>query len=344
MLLPVDYQKLNENSLFIDVRSPEEFERETIPGAINIPMFDNEERKIIGTLYKQVSPYEANLKGIEIASKKLLGLYKKIYELKSEYKDLVFFCARGGMRSGVISTFMNSMGVDVIKLKGGYKAYRKVVTDTLPELNSKVEYVVIHGNTGTGKTRVLETLRSMGYDVLDLEDAANHRGSLLGNVGLGQCNTQKMFESKIYHTLRNVKNKYVFVEAESKRIGRVLVPEYVYEGMREGKHIFVDADLDFRSNIILEEYTKNHNHKEDIIDSLEKLRKYISDKRIDEYIRMVNQGNLNEVTKDLMIKYYDPMYMNTANKYNYDLSLEIIDIEKSAKEIANWAENVYNNN
>lgn len=344
MLLPVDYQKLNENSLFIDVRSPEEFEKETIPGAINMPIFNNEERKLIGTLYKQVSPYEANLKGIEIASTKLLDFYKKIYELKNQHKELVFFCARGGMRSGVISTFINSMGVDVIKLRGGYKSYRKEVTDALPELNSRVEYVVIHGNTGTGKTKVLEVLKKMGYDVLDLEDAANHRGSLLGSVGLGECSTQKMFESKIYDTLKDVKNKYVFVEAESKRIGRVFIPEFIHESMKNGKHIFVDADLDFRANIILEEYTKSENHKQDILDSLEKLRKYISDKRINEYIDMVNDGKLHEVTKDLMVKYYDPMYMNTANKYTYDLSVEIVDIEKSAKEIANWAEKIYNNN
>lgn len=338
MLLPVDYQKIKKSSLFIDVRSQGEFKSETIPGAINMPIFDDEERKLIGTLYKQVSEEDASREGIKIASKKLLYFYDEVLKLKKKHRDIVFFCARGGMRSGVISTFINSMGINVIKLKGGYKSYRRAVIDELPELNDNVEYVVIHGNTGVGKTKILKELEELGLDMLDLEGAANHRGSLLGNVGLGSCNSQKMFESIIHNTLGNAKSKYVFVEAESKRIGKVFVPSYIHDKMKNGKHIFVDADIDFRADIILEDYTKSQNCQQEIIECLEKLNKYISSSRIEEYKNQVLQGKYKEVTKDLMIKYYDPMYMNTSTKYEYDLEIMVKDIKKTTLEIAKWAE------
>ncbi|MCM1988142.1 tRNA 2-selenouridine(34) synthase MnmH [Oceanirhabdus seepicola] len=343
MLLPQDYKKVNRNGLFIDVRSPGEFKQETIPGAINMPIFNDEERKIIGTLYKQESPYEASKAGIECASKKLLGFFEEIYELKKSHKDITLFCARGGMRSGVISTFISSMGISVCRIRGGYKAYRKVVMEELVELNDSVEYIVIHGNTGVGKTEILKQLKEDGYSILDLEKAANHRGSLLGSVGLNNCNSQKMFESYIHDELsKNKGNKFVFVEAESRRIGSVFVPEYVHNKMKDGKHIFIDANLDFRSKIIIDEYTKNENYLEEISIALDKLSKYMGKNKAEYYKEKLKHGEIREVTKELMETYYDPMYTNTSDKYEYELKLTINDINKAAKDIEKWFNSNYN--
>ncbi|WBW95500.1 tRNA 2-selenouridine(34) synthase MnmH [Oceanirhabdus sp. W0125-5] len=343
MLLPQEYKKINRDGLFIDVRSPGEYKQETIPGAINMPIFDDEERKIIGTLYKQESAYEASKVGIEYASKKLLHFFEEIHELKKTNKDITLFCARGGMRSGVISTFINSMGINVSRIKGGYKAYRKVVMEELVELNDSVEYIVIHGNTGVGKTEILKQLKEDGYSVLDLEKAANHRGSLLGSVGLNKCNSQKMFESYIHEELsRNKGGKYVFVEAESRRIGSVFVPEYVHNKMKVGKHIFIDASLEFRSEIIIREYTKNVNYLEEISLALDKLAKYMGKKKAEYYKEKLNEGKIKEVTMELMETYYDPMYTNTSDKYEYELRLTIDDINKAAKDIEKWLDSNYN--
>lgn len=339
MIFPVDYRELQEDCIFIDVRSPEEYKQATIEGAVNIPLFSDEERKEIGTVYTQESIEKAKRMGIQVVSKKLPQIYDEAMELWKQGKKLVFFCARGGMRSGSIVMLFNSLGINVIKLKGGYKGYRKVVTEELIKLNEEVQYIVLHGNTGVGKTEILKMLEQDGHDVLDLEEAANHRGSLLGNVGLGNQVTQKAFESTLYHKLKSFKSKYVLVEAESRRIGKVFVPDFIHNKMKEGKHIFVDADIEFRANIIVDEYTKEENSNEEINKSLDKLSKYISNSKIDEYKNMVLEGKYTEVAKELMIKYYDPMYMNTSDKYEYDLKIKVENIKNAAKEIENWMKN-----
>lgn len=337
MFVPVEYEELlGADYVFIDVRSPEEYKSETINGAVNIPVFNDEERKEIGTIYTQKSVEEAKRMGINVVSQKLPKIYDEVMELYNQKKKLVFFCARGGMRSGAITMLLNSLGINVIKLKGGYKGYRKFISSKLPKLNDEVEYIVLHGNTGVGKTEILKQLELSGYDVLDLEQAANHRGSLLGNVGLGNQVSQKQFESNIYHRLEKVKDKYVFVEAESKRIGRVFVPDYIHNKMKSGKHIFVDADIEFRSDLIIKEYIKDEKCIEEILNCLDRLSKYISEKNIKRYKEMILNSDYKAVVEELMIKYYDPMYMNTSNKYEYDLKIRVKNIKSAAKEIENW--------
>jgi tRNA 2-selenouridine synthase len=138
--------------------------------------------------------------------------------------------------------------------------------------------------------------------------------------------------------LKNRKTDFVFVEAESRRVGNIIIPDYIYKGMVDGVHILVDADLDFRAKVIVEEYTKGENALEEILNSLELLRKYISDKNIELYKNKVRDGMFEEVAKELMIKYYDPMYVNSIEKYNYDLHLQISDIEKDCEFLKKWVE------
>lgn len=340
MFKTIDYKSLEGDYILIDVRSPGEYNEATIPGAINIPLFTDEERKQIGTVYVNESVEKAKQLGIEAVANKLPVIFQEISRLDRQYDKLIFFCARGGMRSGSISSLMISLGINAFKLSGGYKAYRKIINEELPKLNEGVKYIVLRGKTGTGKTEILNCLKNNGYDVLDLENAANHRGSLLGNVGLGEGKSQKYFETCIYEMLRHRKSNFVFVEGESKRIGNVIVPGFIFDSMSNGIHVFIDADLNFRSKLIIREYTKENNCKEEIFQCLDKLSKYISEKNIVRYKALVSEEKYEEVTAELMEKYYDPMYMNAINKYKFAAEFEIQDIELSCREIEAWAKDI----
>ncbi len=340
MLKTIEYAELEGEYILVDVRSPGEFEEATIKGAINIPLFDDEERKIIGTVYTRESVEKAKRIGLEVASKKLLYIYDKVKELEKQYGKVVLFCARGGMRSGVIGMLLSSLGVNTERISEGYKGYRKFVVEALPKLNDKVQYIVLHGNTGVGKTEILKQLECEGFDVLDLEGFANHRGSLLGTVGLGKSASQKEFESKIYHMLKGCKSSYVFIEAESKRIGNSIIPDFIYEKMKNGIHIFVDADIDFRTELIIKEYTKGGNCNDEIIACLQRLGKYIGENNVDKYSQLVLKSEYRIVVSELMIKHYDPMYMHASNKYEYKLKVQVADIKIATEEIINWVKTI----
>lgn len=337
----VEYKDLKGNYVLVDVRSPGEYKESTINGAINIPLFDDEERASIGTIYTRESTEKAKKIGVDIVAKKLPEIYDRVNQLEKQYNKVVLFCARGGMRSGSIAELLGALGSRVERIKDGYKGYRAFITEQLPELNHKVEYVVLHGNTGVGKTEILKKLRGHGYNVLDLEGCANHRGSLLGSVGLGETTSQKQFESNVYEELKGIKGKYVFVEAESRRIGRVVIPEYIHNKMKEGIHVFVDADIEFRKDIIVKEYTKMENCKEEICEALLKLKKHISEKNIEEYCGKVMQEEYDEVVKELMVKYYDPLYMHSSDKYDYDFKLMVSNIEEAAKALESFIDKYF---
>jgi tRNA 2-selenouridine synthase len=343
MFKTVNYKDLGGNYILVDVRSPKEYKEATIPGAVNIPIFNDEERNEIGYVYVNESVEKAKKLGVEAVSRKLPDIYDKLTELDRKYDKLVLFCARGGMRSSSLSSLLTTLGLDAYKLSGGYKGYRSFINEELKKANEGVKYIILRGKTGVGKTELLKCLREKGMDVLDLEEAANHRGSLLGNVGLGEGTSQKQFESIVYEALKNRKSSYVFVEGESKRIGNIIIPEYIYESMTKGIHVLIDADLDFRAKLIIDEYVKDDNAEEDILNSLEALRKYISDKNIERYKELVKEKNYEEVTKELMVKYYDPMYLNGINKYEYELTLKIEDIKESCEFLIRWVEEYIKN-
>lgn len=340
MYIPIEYKDLEklDEYLLIDVRTPSEYGEATINDAINLPIFNDEERELIGTIYVQESVEKAKKIGVEIASKKLPEIYQKILEMKQNHQKIIFFCARGGMRSGVLTSIVSEMGIDVTKLQGGYKAYRNFVVSQLPKLNEEVDYIVLHGNTGVGKTEILKKLKINGYNVLDLEGDANHRGSLLGHVGLGKTNSQKQFESNVFHALSNTKGNYVFVEAESSRIGSVSVPKYILDKMKLGKHIYLDAGIDFRTNVILNEYTRDSDTNSEIVKCLEKLNKYISNENIERYKMMINNNNYEDVSKELMVNYYDPLYSKSAKRYEYELEIYIDNFEDVVKQIEEYYE------
>jgi tRNA 2-selenouridine synthase len=334
------YKELDGEYILVDVRSPGEFEEFTIPGSMNISIFNNDEQRQIGTVYTRESIGKAKKLGIDYASKRLPELYEKISELKKQYGKVVLFCERGGMRSSSICSLFNSLGLEVIKLEGGYKGYRAVVNEELPKLNEQVQYIVIHGYTGTGKTELLKLLEMRGFDIIDLEGYANHRGSMLGGVGLGKTASQKHFESCIHEKLKNRKSDIIFIEGESSRIGNISVPHFIMQSMKSGRHILAEGSLDVRVKRIIEEYKKGEDYKKDIIDSLMKLEKYISQKRIEEYIRLVNSERYNEVAEDLMVRYYDPQYEKEQKICTFDLTVNTDNLEKAYSKIAEWYESI----
>lgn len=328
----IDNGSIDDSYVLIDVRSPSEFASETTPGAINIPIFDDEERKLVGTTYVQQSTDKAKKIGMEAASEKLPDIYEQISQLDKKYDKLILFCARGGFRSSSLVSLFMTVGVNVFKLDKGYKGYRGFINDNLPKVIDGVKFVVLYGNTGTGKTDILKALEHKGYDVLDLEACANHRGSILGGVGLGEQSTQKMFESLVYESLRNRKTDLVFVEGESRKVGKVIIPDYIYESMAEGINLCIYSDIETRIDNVLRDYV--HGTDDELISALNYLRKQVGHKTIDEYINMIKNQDYRPVIKQLMTEYYDPHYEYKDRKYEF--TFENVDSSETADNIIKW--------
>ena len=332
----INYKEIKEKMkadeyIIIDVRTPEEFENETIPGSINIPIFTNEERAQIGIEYVNNSTDEAKLLGVEAISKRLPDFFKQVLQLKSKYPHLIFFCSRGGFRSSSLVALLDSLKISALKLDGGYKAYRAYVNANLEKISKDISLVVLYGNTGTGKTKVLKALKEKGGDIIDLEACANHRGSTLGSVGLGEPNSQKMFESLLFDAISSRKSNLIFTEGESKRIGKSVIPDYLFDKIVNGKHIEITAPMEKRIENIKSDYLYDSN--DDLIEALNHLRKRLGNKTIEEYIDSVESGNYKPVIKNLMLNYYDPMYEH--NKKNYIYTIENLDPEVSADILIN---------
>lgn len=339
ILTTVTYKNAKNSHLFIDVRSPSEYEEDSIPNAVNIPLLNDEERKEVGTTYVQVGKNEAKRIGVKLISPKMPDLFEQVLHLKYNNSQIAAYCARGGYRSTFFASVFSSIGIPISQLEDGYKGYRKEVINTIPILNSKIKYIVLHGNTGVGKTDILYSLKKLGYSVLDLEGAANHRGSILGSIGIGKCYSQKKFETNVYDQLNDIKSQYVFVEAESQKIGKVVIPKYISNKMAEDIHIFIDADMDYRVKSLKKDYIQNDNWIKESIEALEKLKKYISKENIERMRYEINLGNFEFVAKELMQNYYDPMYNFKSDTYEYDGRFKAsTNCDDIAREIGFWLE------
>lgn len=302
------------NPVFIDVRSQSEFLEATIPNSINIPILDDLERKIVGTLYKEEGTDIAIRKGVEIMSKKLLPFFDEITKYNKKENQIVLFCARGGMRSSCIGNLLSSLKFNIVKLNYGYKGYRQYINRALPEEFEKVNLIVLHGKTGTGKTEILKALSQKGENILDLEGYAKHRGSTLGSISLPKQSSQKMFESLLFEQLINRNGDTLFIEGESKRIGNIILPDYVYNKMQISTKVLIENSLENRIEIIKKDYITKDFKKEELITKIKWLSKYISKENIEELIREIEKENYNTVIEKLMVEYYDIKY----NCYNHN--------------------------
>ncbi len=296
------------NPVFVDVRSESEFAEATIPGAVNLPIFADAERAQVGTAYRQVSPLAAKDLGLAIVAPKLPRLVKQCRELGTK-GELVIFCWRGGMRSRAVASIIDLMGIKVYRLQGGYKAYRRSIVTYWEQPELPFDVVVLRGNTGTGKTQLIQALREHGLPAVDLENLANNRGSVFGAVGLGAAPSQKQFEACLREEIRAFGPvKYVVVECESKRIGRVVLPEVLHKGMQSGKQLLVYDSVPNRVRRLVKEYTAFLTSDPELEAALSRLDKRLGYAKTDELKTKLSNGEYAEFTRILLQEYYDPLY------------------------------------
>ncbi len=320
----VNYNETKRESLFIDVRSPFEYAQDHIPNAINIPLLTDEERCLVGTTYVQESKTEAKRIAARMVAPKLPLMLDQILELKekTQGENIVCYCERGGYRSTFFSAIFNSVDIFIKQLDGGYKGYRSFVAETLPTYNQEINYIVLHGATGTGKTDILHSLKNLGHDILDLEGAANHRGSHLGSIGLSSCHSQKRFESNIFNQLDCRKSNTVFIEAESKRIGKTIIPEYIFEKMARGTHIHVDSAITYRLNVLRKDYMSAETWQEDALKVVPFITKRIGNSNAQALSDWISEGDFDSAATFLMEHYYDPMYHHKGKQIEYYATVE----------------------
>ncbi len=334
-----------DDAILVDVRSPGEFAESSIPGAINIPIFTNEERKEVGTLYKQKGAHKAKWRAMEIVSPKLPQILGSIKKIVDEHKQPVLYCARGGMRSGSIATFVDFSGLKSLRLSGGYRAYRQYILEMIPKLIPK-QAIVLHGMTGSGKTEILLALQRKGYPVIDLEGIAAHRGSLFGSVGYQHDgHNQKLFDSLLYESLKKIEGSpYYLVEAESKRIGKAAQIDELYESKLNGLNIYLKASVETRVARLFKEYVDPNIHEEafhlDIMNKVLMLEKRIKNKEIYQVL-LENTKNrcYQEVIRLLLLYYYDPRYGFKMNEYrNGFITIDADNFEDAVQEIQQYIE------
>lgn len=339
----IGYKDLLEekNYILIDVRSPKEHKESKIPGSINIPVLLDEERAMVGTAYTKESQEKAQLLGIESIKKRLDQIVEEVEELKGKYSKLIFLCARGGMRSGAMTAFFRHHGLDALRLKGGYKSYRDFVINHLEEAVKGVHLVILHGKTGCGKTKILEGLEKEGIQVIDLEGKAKNRGSHFGHIGIVQDQTQKNFEGLLYHRLINRKDNIFVIEGESRKIGPIHIPESFWNLMKEGTKVSVEAPVEMRLDIIMEDYTEAEELKERLLEVAEKLKRYMDGRVYRRFLENVEKKEIREAAREIMINYYDPMYNKSLTRHDYYDKLNITSVEDGIIKAKKVVEKIY---
>lgn len=310
-----------KNPIIIDIRSPIEFKDGSIPSAINIPLFTNEERQEIGTIYKQEGQAAAKWRAMERVSSKIPELLNQIKEEMSKGEELIIHCWRGGMRSKAVVTFLEFAGINAMRLVGGYKAFRQYILTQIPEMYPD-KAVVLHGLTGVGKTEVLKLLKKQGYPIIDLEEMAGHRGSIFGTIGLDEGHNQKTFDSLLFEGLKNLQGSgYFIMEAESMRIGKAVQPEKLMDKKMKGLHIHIDTPFEERVKHLVNEYVlpfKNEPwYHEKISNGIEKILKRIKDDEMKkQLVSTLEEKNYQEMIRILLDYYYDPRYDHKRQEYD----------------------------
>jgi len=304
--------ELDQFDLVIDVRSPAEFALDHIPGAVNYPVLNNEERVIIGTLYKQESPFAAKKLGAALVSKNIAEhLENHFLEFPREWRPLIY-CWRGGERSGAFTHILNRIGWKAKQLEGGYQGFRRTVIDGLDHAAKQFTFQVICGMTGSGKTRVLQEIGAMGAQILDLEGLAVHRGSVLGNEPNEEQPSQKGFETALWNALRSLDpTKPVFVESESKKVGGLHVPDALMEKIRNGSCVELRSSTQTRVSWLTREY---HHFLTDTVSFKEKLAlltAHYGKVQITKWNEAIDAGNFPELVEELLVKHYDPSYQSS---------------------------------
>jgi tRNA 2-selenouridine synthase len=325
--------QLEEFDTIIDVRSEAEFALDHIPGAINCPVLDNEQRIQVGTIYKQVNSFEAKKVGAALVARNIARHLEELWiDKPRDWKPLIY-CWRGGNRSGSMAHVLAKVGWPAIQLDGGYKAYRAHVSAALAEPPA-LRFKVICGTTGSGKSRLLEVLDSIGAQVLDLEQMAAHRGSVLGNLPSQPQPSQKMFETRIWDKLRRFDPALpVFVESESKKVGQLRVPDAVMEQMRLSPCVSLALSRPNRVRLLMEDYHHFADDPATLNAQLDCLVRMHGHEKISAWHAMANSGAMPELVDELLVDHYDPAYVRSIDR-NFSLfsQAEVVELKDISKE------------
>jgi tRNA 2-selenouridine synthase len=299
----------------IDARSESEYAEDRLPGAINWPSLDDAQRHEVGTLYKQVSPFDARKRGAALVAANIARhIEREVMDKPKGWRPLVY-CWRGGQRSGALALVLAQIGFRVHLVEGGYKAFRAALVADLPQQVARLQYRVICGPTGSGKTRLLQALEAAGAQVLDLEALASHRSSVLGLIPGQPQPTQKRFDTLVWQRLRSFDpGRPVYVESESRKVGNLAVPEPLMAAMRASPCLRLDLADDERVQLLLEDYAFFAQDTTLFCDRLEALTKLRDHVQVQAWQAQVRAGAIEQVVRELLVKHYDPGYASSTQR------------------------------
>lgn len=336
----------------IDVRSPAEFAQGHIPGAINVPLFNNEERAKIGTAYVQISREEAIRIGYEIANPKINSFIfkvqniveKKTSALNFKPETLLVHCWRGGMRSSKFAILLNKHGYQTHTLVKGYKAYRNFVLESFsPDNYQNAEILIIGGETGSGKTEILKNIAARGEQVIDLEAIAHHKGSAFGSLGENPQPTQEHFENKLHAAFSKLDpSRRIWLEDESRNIGRTQIPLVLWGKMKQATVFRVNIPKTLRIERLMSDY--GNFSKEELKESILKIRQRLGPQHVKRTLEELEKGNLQEVAY-IALMYYDKAYNYhlemRKTKDVYVIESETNDADANTDKILEFVKNKY---
>lgn len=318
----------------IDARSPAEFADDHLPGAINWPTLDDAQRHVIGTQYKTESPFEARKRGAAMAARNIAAHIERHAErMPRGWKPLVY-CWRGGQRSGSLATVLAAIGFDVAVLDGGYRAFRRVVIDALETAGEGLALRVICGPTGSGKSRLLAALAEAGAQVLDLEALARHRGSVLGALPDAPQPSQRHFETLLWRALLGFDpTRPVFVESESRLIGRLRVPDALLLHMRAAPCLRIEMILEARVKLLVEDYAHFVADAEALCERLQSLRELRGAAVIERWQMLARSGQTEALVRELLEQHYDPTYERSMrSNYSGLAQAQVVTVEDAGRD------------
>lgn len=331
----IEYQQGATDIIHIDVRTKKEYLEGHIPGAYHLPLFTDSQRAEIGTLYKSGEVEAAKRRGVQLVSSVLPTIFDYTSQLQKKYPKhrLVFYCARGGYRSKSISLFLRSIDVPVYWIRGGYKSYRKSVRHDLLNLETNPQFVVLHGLSGVGKTQVLHELQKRGEPIIDLEMAANHKGSHFGAINTSEHQSQQTFENNLYTQFHAHKSPYYFIESESRKIGSVVIPKSIFEQLNRGVHVLLNASIDYRTELIINDYAHASNLNKQLNINLLKIKPYVSSLIFNELLHYNKVKNHRALVRTLLEHHYDPLYFKSLSSTCFNHQIEVKSSSDCADEI-----------